>query len=63
MTCPTTDSMYLLTVSSSGKSDMLIIIIISVIIFIAVSVISGIVAYKLKLRKLRQNKENENSQR
>lgn len=53
MTFPTTDS------------SAIFIVIICVLIFIAVSVISGILAYKLKLRKIRQNKEkyNENIQR
>lgn len=40
------------------------VIFISVIIFIAVSIISGIIAYKIKVKKLRQNqKENENNDR
>ncbi|MCM1132895.1 MAG: hypothetical protein NC340_05440 [Ruminococcus flavefaciens] len=46
MTFPTTDSPVL-------------VVVISVAVFIAVSVISGIIAYKLKLRKLRQNKEKD----
>lgn len=59
MTFPTTDSISLFAVSLSEKPDTLLIIVISVVIFIAVSVISGILAYKLKLRKIRQNKEKD----
>lgn len=46
-------------------SSSVFIVIICIIIFIAVSVISGILAYKLKLKKIRQNKEkdDENIQR
>lgn len=53
MTFPTTDS------------SAVFIVIVCVLIFIVVSVISGILAYKLKLRKIRQNKEkdDENVQR
>lgn len=47
MTFPTTDS------------SAVFIVIICVVIFIAVSVISGILAYKLKLRKIRQNREKD----
>ncbi len=65
MTFPTTDSIYLFAVGLSEKPDTLLIIAVSVVIFIAVSVISGILAYKLKLKKIRQNKEkdDENIQR
>lgn len=45
---------------SAEKTDTLLAVIISVIIFIAVSLISGFVAYKLKLKKLRQKKDDEN---
>ena len=34
-----------------------VVIIICILIFIAVSVISGIIAYKLKIRKIRRNKD------
>lgn len=45
---------------SAEKTDTLLAVIISVIIFIAVSLISGFIAYKLKLKKLRQKKDDEN---
>lgn len=58
MTLLTTDF-----VQFAEKSGILLIVIISVIIFIAVSLISGVIAYKLKLKKIRQKKDDENGKR
>lgn len=42
------------------KPNILLVVIISVIIFIVVSLISGFIAYKLKVKKIRQKKDDEN---
>ncbi len=50
-------------VQFAEKPDTLLIVIISVIIFIAVSLISGVIAYKLKIKKIRQKKDDDKSRR
>lgn len=60
MTFLITESIIKFTDDLSAKN--IIILFVSVLIFIAVSIISGIVAYKIKIKKLRQNqKEKENT--
>lgn len=47
-------------VQFAEKPNILLVVIISVIIFIVVSLISGFIAYKLKVKKIRQKKDDEN---
>ena len=63
MTFPITDLSAIIRFAE--KPNTIFIVVICVLIFIAVSVITGIIAYKLKIRKIRQNheKDNENIQR
>lgn len=60
MTFPITESIIKFADNSTSANSFILIV--PVFIFIAVSIISGILTYKIKIKKIRTNqKENENA--
>lgn len=62
MTLPITDfSVYLAENSASSDVPAGIVILVSIVIFIAATVLCGILSYKMKLKKLRNKSSEEKS--